>query len=99
MSSTDDNTKKANPGNVTDQVTGTAQFATSVLGNTVGGLGRTVGGVAGAATRGVGDTVSSVTGDAGRPVGDAVGSIGSGLEGGLNSVSKGVEDAGQWKKQ
>lgn len=99
MSLNKDNEAKANTGNVTDQVTGTAQFATSILGNTVGGLGRTVGGVAGAATRGVGDTVSSVTGDAGRPVGDAVGNIGTGVEGGLNSVSKGVEDAGQWKKQ
>lgn len=93
------NDKDTNTGNVTDQVTGTAQFATSILGNTVGGLGRTVGGVAGAATRGIGGTVSSVTGDAGRPVGDAVSSIGTGLEGGLGSVSKGVEDAGQWKKQ
>lgn len=91
--------EKGNAGNVTDQVTGTAQFATGILGNTVGGLGRTVGGIAGAATRGLGGTVNSVTGDAGRPLGDAVGNIGTGLEGGLNSISKGVEDAGNWKKQ
>lgn len=88
-----------NTGNLTDTVTGTAQFATGILGNTVGGLGRTVGGITGAATRGLGGTVNSVTGDAGRPVGDALGNIGTGLEGGLNSVSKGVEDAGTWKKQ
>ncbi|KAL6698260.1 hypothetical protein J3F84DRAFT_366984 [Trichoderma pleuroticola] len=96
MSSED---KKTDAGNLTDTVTGTAQSVTGILGNTVGGLGRTVGGVAGAATRGLGGTVNSVTGDTGRPVGDAVSSIGTGVEGGLESVSKGVEDAGQWKKQ
>jgi hypothetical protein len=91
--------KKTNTGNLTDTVTGTAQFATGILGNTVGGLGRTVGGVAGAATRGLGGTVNSVTGDAGKPVGDAVSSIGTGLEGGLNTVAKGVEDAGNvWRQ-
>ncbi|KAI5455905.1 hypothetical protein BGZ63DRAFT_368233 [Mariannaea sp. PMI_226] len=78
---------------------GAAQFVTSTLGNTVGGSTRTVGNVAGAATRGLGDTVSSAKGEAEKPVGDAVVNIGTGLQEGLDSVSKGVENAGQWKKQ
>ncbi|KAK2675814.1 Helicase, C-terminal [Fusarium oxysporum f. sp. vasinfectum] len=71
----------------------------NTVGNTVGGLGRTVGNVTGAATRGLGDTVTSATGDAGRPLGDGIGNLGTGVQGGLDSISKGVENAGQWKKQ
>lgn len=79
-------------------VTGAAKWATSTVGNVAGGVGRTVGNVAGAAGRGVGDTVTSVTGEAGKPVGDAIGSVGTGVQSGAEGLSKGVEDAGQWKK-
>ncbi|CAI4212374.1 unnamed protein product [Parascedosporium putredinis] len=79
-------------------VTGAAKFVTSTVGNTVGGVVRTVGDVTGAAGRGVGDTVTNVTGSAGKPVGDALGSLGNGLQGGGDSVAKGVENAGQWKR-
>ncbi|KAI1174374.1 hypothetical protein F4777DRAFT_554309 [Nemania sp. FL0916] len=78
-------------------VTGAAKFVTSTLGNAVGGVGRTVGNVTGAAGRGIGDTITSSTGSAGRPVGDAISSVGTGIEGGANSVAKGVENAGKWK--
>ncbi|KAI0532143.1 hypothetical protein GGR58DRAFT_491254 [Xylaria digitata] len=78
-------------------VTGAAKFVTSTLGNVAGGVGRTVGNVTGAAGRGVGDTITSTTGSAGKPVGDAISSVGTGIENGANSVSKGVENAGQWK--
>ncbi|PNP75649.1 hypothetical protein FNYG_11058 [Fusarium nygamai] len=93
-------TNNNNPaGNVGETVGGGLNFLTSTVGNTVGGLGRTVGGVTGAATRGLGDTVTSATGDAGRPLGDGIGNLGTGVQGGLDSISKGVENAGQWKKQ
>jgi hypothetical protein len=65
--------------------------------NTVGGLARTVGGVAGAAGRGIGDTITGATGSAGRPLGDGLGNAASGIEGGTKKVAQGVEDAGQWK--
>ncbi|RYP37326.1 hypothetical protein DL767_002969 [Monosporascus sp. MG133] len=85
-------------GNSQDKgVTGAAKFVTSTVGNTVGGVGRTVGAVTGAAARGVGDTITSATGSAGKPVGDAIGSVGTGIQGGADSISKGVENAGQWK--
>ncbi|KAJ4270264.1 hypothetical protein NW762_001940 [Fusarium torreyae] len=94
------NNKNSNPAaGVGETVGGAANFLTSTLGNTVGGLGRTVGNVTGAATRGVGDTVTGVTGEAGRPLGDGVANLGTGVQGGLDSISKGVENAGQWKKQ
>ncbi|KAL9611534.1 MAG: hypothetical protein Q9167_003818 [Letrouitia subvulpina] len=76
-------------------ITGGAKFVTSTIGNTVGGLGRTVGGVAGAGGRGLGQTVTGATGSAGKPVGDAIESLGNGVESGAKSVSKGVEDAGK----
>jgi len=79
-------------------ITGAGKTATSTLGNTVGGLTNTVGGVVGAAGRGLGETVNSVTGDMGRPVGDGLSNIGSGLEGAGDSASKGVKNAGEWKK-
>ncbi|KAL8243602.1 hypothetical protein R6Q59_009860 [Mikania micrantha] len=53
-------------------LTNAAKFTTSILGNTVGGLTRTVGNVTGAASRGVGDTVTAATGNLGRPIGDVV---------------------------
>ncbi|KAI0813097.1 hypothetical protein GGR55DRAFT_677420 [Xylaria sp. FL0064] len=69
--------------------TGAAKFVTSTVGNAVGGVGRTVGNVTGAAGRGIGDTITSATGSAGKPVGDAISSVGTGVENGANSVSKG----------
>ncbi|RYP38235.1 hypothetical protein DL768_010809 [Monosporascus sp. mg162] len=85
-------------GNSQDKgATGAAKFGTSTVGNAVGGVGRTVGSVTGAAARGVGDTITNTTGSAGKPVGDAIGSIGMGIQGGADSVAKGVENAGQWK--
>ena len=85
-------------GNQDQGVTGAAKFVTSTAGNLVGGVGRTVGNVVGAAGRGVGDTVWGVTGSAGKPVGDAVSNLGTGVERGAAGASKGVEDAGNWKK-
>ncbi|KAH7040934.1 uncharacterized protein B0I36DRAFT_311778 [Microdochium trichocladiopsis] len=79
-------------------VTGAAKFVTSTLGNAVGGVGRTVGNVTGAAGRGVGETITSTTGSAGKPVGDAISALGNGVQDGATSVSKGVENAGQWKR-
>lgn len=67
------------------------------LQNTVGGLARTVGGVAGAAGRGIGDTITGATGSAGKPLGDGLGNAASGVESGTKKVAEGVEDAGQWK--
>ncbi|KAJ5543498.1 hypothetical protein N7535_005922 [Penicillium sp. DV-2018c] len=52
--------------------TGAAKFVTSTLGNTLGGVTRTVGGVAGTAGRGIGDTISSATGSAGEPIGNVL---------------------------
>ncbi|KAL9034723.1 MAG: hypothetical protein Q9214_006913, partial [Letrouitia sp. 1 TL-2023] len=66
-------------------ITGGAKFVTSTIGNTVGGLGRTVGGVAGAGGRGLGQTVTGATGSAGKPVGDAIESLGNGVESGAKS--------------
>lgn len=77
--------------------TGAVKFVTSTVGNTVGGLGRTVGGVVGAGGRGLGQTITGATGSAGKPVGEAIESLANGVEGGARNVSKGVEDAGKWK--
>ncbi|EHY58963.1 hypothetical protein HRR83_001773 [Exophiala dermatitidis] len=77
--------------------TGAAKFVTSTVGNTVGGLVRTVGGITGAAGRGLGDTISSATGSVGKPLGDGLANAASGVEGGTNRVAKGVENAGEWK--
>lgn len=76
--------------------TGAAKWVTSTVGNTVGGVTRTVGNVTGAASRGLGDTINSATGS--KPVGDAIGKAGSGVQGGAESVAKGVEDAGKWER-
>lgn len=84
-------------GNNDTGVTGIAKFATSTLGNTVGGLSRTVGGITGAAGRGLGDTITGATGSAGKPIGDALANAGSGVENGAKDVAKGVEDAGEWR--
>ena len=77
--------------------TGAAKFITSAVGNTVGGLGRTVGGVVGAGGRGLGQTITSATGSAGKPVGETLETLGNEVEKGAHNVSKGVEDAGKWK--
>ncbi|KAL2443615.1 hypothetical protein ABEF95_007922 [Exophiala dermatitidis] len=77
--------------------TGAAKFVTSTVGNTVGGLVRTVGGITGAAGRGLGDTISGATGSVGKPLGDGLANAASGVEGGTNRVAKGVENAGEWK--
>ncbi|KAI1777410.1 hypothetical protein F4818DRAFT_439766 [Hypoxylon cercidicola] len=77
-----------NKSNQDSGVTGAAKFVTSTIGNVAGGVGRTAGGVVGAAGRGLGDTVTSTTGSAGKPVGDAVSSIGTGVQDGAEGVSK-----------
>lgn len=74
--------------------TGAAKWVTSTVGNTVGGVTRTLGGVTGAASRGLGDTFNSATGS--KPVGDTIGKAGSSVQGGAESVARGVEDAGKW---
>ena len=71
---------------------------TSTLGNGVGGVAKTAGGVVGAAGRGVGQTVTGMTGSVGKPVGDALEAVGNGVEGGARSVGDGVEDAGKGRK-
>ncbi|MCJ1352854.1 MAG: hypothetical protein MMC33_002838 [Icmadophila ericetorum] len=70
-------------------------FVTSTLGNAVGGVTKTVGGVVGAGGRGVGNTITGVTGSAGKPVGDALNSLATGIEGGAYDLGKGVERAGE----
>jgi hypothetical protein len=77
--------------------TGAAKFVTSTLGNTLGGVTRTVGGVAGTAGRGIGDTINSATGSVGEPIGNVLGSATTVLEDGTKRVAKGVEDVGKWK--
>ncbi len=77
--------------------TGAAKFVTSTLGNTVGGIARTVGGVTGAAGRGIGDTITGATGSAGKPVGDALANVTSGVEDATKKTAKGVEEAGAWQ--
>ena len=73
------------------------KFTTSTVGNLVGGLAGTVGGVVGAGGRGVGHTITGVTGKAGKPVGDAIESLANGTEVGARSIAEGVERAGQGK--
>ncbi|KAL8677866.1 MAG: hypothetical protein Q9186_005752 [Xanthomendoza sp. 1 TL-2023] len=68
-------------------VTGAAKFVTSTAGNTVGGLGRTIGGVVGAGGRGLGQTISGATGSAGKPVGEAIESLGNGVEKGAHNAT------------
>ncbi|KAH0837052.1 hypothetical protein Z517_04255 [Fonsecaea pedrosoi CBS 271.37] len=77
--------------------TGAAKFVTSTVGNTIGGLTRTVGGITGAAGRGIGDTITGATGSAGKPLGDGLANALTGVENGARKVARGVEDAGQWK--
>ncbi|KAL8907922.1 MAG: hypothetical protein Q9171_005663 [Xanthocarpia ochracea] len=60
--------------------TGAAKFLTSTVGNTVGGLGRTIGGVVGAGGRGLGQTITSATGSAGKPVGETLETLGNEVE-------------------
>ena len=70
-------------------------FVTSTLGNTVGGVAKTIGGVVGAGGRGVGETITNVTGKTGAPVGDGIASLATGIENGTRKVAEGVEDAGR----
>jgi phage-related protein len=76
-------------------VTAGVKFVTSTVGNTVGGVTRTVGGVVGAAGRGVGHTITGATGRAGKPVGDGIAGTTTGIENAANNVARGVEDAGR----
>lgn len=50
----------------------------------------------GTAGRGVGDTINNTTGT--KAVGDGLQSLTGGIESGANSVGKGAENAGEWKK-
>ena len=76
----------------------TTTAATSTVGNAAGGVGRTAGGVVGSVGSGLGETVNSTLGDTGKPVGNALGSLGTGVQGGTEQVSKGVENAGKGQK-
>ena len=85
--------------NADSGATAGVKFVTSTVGNTVGGVTRTVGGVVGAAGRGIGDTVTGATGQYGKLVGDALGGVTTSLEKGAHNVAKGVEDAGEGRKR
>jgi len=85
--------KKAAGDSVTGRFTTPDEVATLV----VMAASDRIGNVTGAAGKGVGDTFNSVTGDRAKFVGDGVSSLGTGIQGGLGSVSQGVENAGQWK--
>ena len=84
-------------GNDDSGLTKGVKFATSTVGNLVGGVAGTVRGVVGAGGRGIGHTVTGVTGKTGKPVGDAIESLANGTEAGARSVAEGVERAGQGK--
>lgn len=66
------------------------------LGNAVGGITKTAGGLVGTAGKGVGDTINNTTGT--KAVGDGLQGITGGIEDAGNSAAKGVENAGQGKK-
>ena len=66
------------------------------LGTAVGGLSRTVGGVVGTAGRGVGQTINNTTGT--KAVGDGLQGLTDGLENGVASVARVVEDGSKGKK-
>ena len=70
---------------------------TSTVGNTVGGVAKTLGGVVGAGGRGIGETITGVTGRAGKPIGDGISSLATGVEGGARVVAEGAEEAGMGK--
>ena len=70
-------------------------FATSTVGNAVGGVARTVGGIVGAGGRGVGETIANTTGKPGRPGGEGVADGTTGIESGTKRVAEGVEAAGR----
>ncbi|KAK4660028.1 hypothetical protein QC762_115520 [Podospora pseudocomata] len=84
-------------GGITAGISGAGKTVTSTLGNTLGGIANTAGGVVGSAGRGLGDTVNSVTGETGRPIGDGLKNITGGIEKGVQDVSQGVKDTGEWK--
>jgi hypothetical protein len=74
-----------------------AKFVTSTVGNTLGGVTNTVGGVVGALGRGVGETLEGATGSTGRPVAQGLKDATNGIEKGANDVAGGVKRAGEWK--
>jgi hypothetical protein len=69
---------------------------TPQLGNAVGGITKTAGGIVGTAGRGVGDTINNTTGT--KAVGDGLQGLTGGIENAGNTAGKGAENAGQWKK-
>ncbi|KAJ7130889.1 hypothetical protein C8R46DRAFT_1235889 [Mycena filopes] len=77
-------------------VAGAAKGVTSTVGNLVGGVSKTVGGVVGAAGEGLGNTVNSTTGT--KQGGDAIKDLTGGVNNAAESVGKGFENAGLWKK-
>jgi hypothetical protein len=74
-----------------------AKFVTSTVGNTLGGVTNTVGGVVGALGRGIGETLEGATGSAGRPVAQGLKDATNGIEKGASDVAGGVKRAGEWK--
>ncbi|MCJ1248799.1 hypothetical protein MMC30_006019 [Trapelia coarctata] len=84
-------------GNQDSGATAGVRFVTSTVGNTVGGLVNTVGGVTGAAGRGVGETIEGATGSAGKSVGRAIANGATSVENGAHNFAGGVKDAGYGK--
>lgn len=78
-------------------VTTGVKFVTSTLGNTVGGLTNTVGGIVGAGGRGLGETVEGATGSAGKSLGRSIADVATGIENGTAAAAKEVKNAGQLK--
>ncbi|EWC45882.1 hypothetical protein DRE_04889 [Drechslerella stenobrocha 248] len=66
---------------------------TSTVGNLTGGLLDTVGSTVGTLGRGLGGTINSTTGT--RVAGDSLAGLTNGVEGGVRTVARGVEDAGK----
>ena len=66
------------------------------VGNALGGITKTAGGLVGTAGRGVGETINNTTGT--KAVGDGLQGLTGGIENAGNSAGKGAENAGQWKK-
>ena len=78
-------------------VTTGVKFVTSTLGNTVGGLTNTVGGIVGAGGRGLGETIEGATGSGGKSVGRSIADVATGIENGTTAAAKEVKKAGQMK--
>ena len=73
------------------------KFVTSTIGNTVGGLTNTVGGIVGAGGRGLGQTIEGATGSAGKPIARGLADAATGVEDGSYMVGNGVKNAGKGK--